>query len=187
MLNVLMTALGCCFPSRSNAAESTARYILLDARSASDSELADIFTAVTASSGQNEWRIVTPSPSDELTDVLAREYNLTRPNLPLYPATNQALRAMIKTANPGVNIDLSPLTPGALRVPPPPSIPSKGIARADLVQVQGKDHKYFVVQLSALVAPARESSSLRSRPTDDLGLAFQCAGWVARNSTGEGD
>jgi hypothetical protein len=113
--------------------------------------LADLFTAVAATSEQHQWRTVTASPPDDLTGILAREYNLTLSNLEIYPATNQALRAMIKAANPAVSVDLSPLPPGPIRIPPLPAIPNRA-ARADLVQVQGKGDKYFVTRLQSLLS-----------------------------------
>jgi hypothetical protein len=149
-----------CSQSRTCAAERP-RYILIDARSASDSELADVYTAVAASSPQGEWRNVTVFPTEDLTNILAREYNLTASNLELYPETNEAVRAMIKVANPAVNIDSAPLAVGSLLLPPLPSIPDRVTAKPDLVQVQVKGN-YSVVQLRSFLTDSLTAGNPRA-------------------------
>jgi hypothetical protein len=163
-----VAALLCFLQSQSYAAEA-ARYVLIDARSASDSELADVFTAVAASSTQIEWRTVTVSPSEDMTEILGREYNLTRSSLELYPATNEAMRAIIKAANPAVNIDLVPLLAGPILLPPVPSIPNWGTAQPDLVQVQVKGQRYFVTRLHSLLSSSDKPLQVESKALRDAG------------------
>lgn len=164
---ILAIALCVCSQSRTCEAE-TPRYILIDARSASDSELADVYTAVAASSPQKEWHNVRVSPVEDLTNILAREYNLTVSNIELYPATNEAVRAMIKAANPAVNINLAPLVVGSLLLPPLPSIPDRGTARPDLVQVQVKGN-YSVVPLRSLLTNSRTVGNHRETSLREAG------------------
>jgi hypothetical protein len=147
------------------AQEAKPRYVLLDARSTSDADMADIFTAIAASRKQTDWRAIIPSHQDDLSSILAREYNLRGEYLQLYPKTNEALRAMIKIANSPLDLEAVPL-PALLSLPPVPAIPNQKTARADLVQVLGRDARYFVVRLASLLSNSNALTHEQAQTAD---------------------